>query len=57
MKKLLVTMIIILIAAGCGIKGDPLPPAEQQTIQAAQEIKTEAPTQDQNLKKPGTKKK
>ncbi len=29
---------VVLVAFGCGIKGDPLPPAEQQTVQAAQEI-------------------
>ena len=35
--KLLVAMLVYALI-GCGIKGDPLPPAEQQTIQAAQEI-------------------
>lgn len=38
---------------GCGIKGDPLPPAEQQTIQAAQEINpiTEVPPTTETEKK------
>ena len=27
-----------LVLAGCGIKGDPLPPAEQETVQKAEPI-------------------
>ena len=40
--KLLVAMLVYALI-GCGIKGDPLPPAEQQTIQAGQEINPSAP--------------
>ena len=56
MKKLL-SFAFVAVVSGCGIKGDPLPPAEQETIQSAQEIKVEIPATDQNLKKPSTKKK
>ena len=34
---------ILGVVLGCGIKGDPLPPAEQETIQAAQDIPAPAP--------------
>ncbi len=44
---------VVACAFGCGIKGDPLPPAEQQTVQAAQEIvpAAKAPTAAEPAKK------
>ena len=28
----------LLLVTGCGIKGDPLPPAEQETVQKAEPV-------------------
>ncbi len=41
--KRLTIVSLIFINFGCGIKSDPLPPAEQQPIQKAVEIKTLPP--------------
>ncbi|MFZ3230066.1 MAG: hypothetical protein WA160_07670 [Pseudobdellovibrio sp.] len=32
-KYLAVIFLALMICDGCGIKGDPLPPAEQETVQ------------------------
>ncbi len=33
--------LLFTIVSGCGIKGDPRPPAEQQTLQAGQDSATQ----------------
>lgn len=40
----IILMIPFFWTAGCGIKGDPLPPAEQETIQKQEVPKPLAPT-------------
>lgn len=40
--KVLLHLILFLVVSSCGIKGDPLPPAEQQTIQLAPKVVSEA---------------
>ena len=48
-------LITILFLFGCGIKGDPQPPAETENIQAAEEIKI-APPPIKAEEQPSTKK-
>ena len=46
MQRLEIFLILILFCiGGCGIKGDPLPPAEQETIQKQEAAKPVAPLQ------------
>lgn len=41
MKKIKLLLVVsILSAIGCGIKGDPLPPAESETVQKADQTGT-----------------
>lgn len=41
MKAILLFWVIpALLATGCGIKGDPLPPAEQESVQKAESAGT-----------------
>ena len=44
-EALLVT--VIFCSVGCGIKGDPLPPAEQETIQKQEALTPVVPTSTQ----------
>lgn len=39
----LVLLFGIISVSGCGIKGDPLPPFEQQTVQASPNSETPVP--------------
>lgn len=45
MKNTVKFLVVALVwgSTGCGIKGDPLPPAEQQTIQAGLEANPTPP--------------
>lgn len=33
MKKTVFVILILAVISGCGIKGDPLPPAVEETVQ------------------------
>ena len=43
MKKLIQIATVFMALVGCGIKGDPLPPSEQETIQKQTVIPAAAP--------------
>lgn len=43
-----VIITIMFCSAGCGIKSDPLPPAEQETIQKQDALTPVVPTSNQS---------
>lgn len=47
MKKIIFCLVVMCGSAGCGIKGDPLPPAEEETVQKQSvDSATPAPKQE-----------
>ncbi len=56
MKIAGILLTIVFLTTGCGIKGDPLPPAEQQTIQVDGEAPALAPGAEEKTED-GAKKK
>ena len=54
--KIVMKFIFLVFVSGCGIKGDPLPPAEQQTIQMATEIVPATNSKETNPKPAAPKK-
>ncbi len=39
--KIILAFCTLIVLMGCGIKGDPLPPAEQETIQKQEPASSE----------------
>lgn len=56
MKKIAISFIFVLGLVGCGIKGDPLPPAQEETVQKqSAETATSSSKQEGAATQPATK--
>lgn len=58
MKTILFFSVLnILLITSCGIKGDPLPPAEQETVQKAEPVGSKVNPATNSSQSENTKKK
>ena len=48
--NIVLKLVFLVFVSGCGIKGDPLPPSEQQTVQMATELVPATNTKETNPK-------